>query len=139
MPLRALIEQVRDAVRDTRDRAALEEACGLLRTPEEHLTYTDEAIAAFEAIHARQRHDPAVLHHLAIAHHARAWDLELRGDPEALEAWVRALGCWNLLSRIDGFWDLLRARLVAAHPNSDPDLVTKVREELQQELTEVHH
>ena len=48
------------------------------------------ALAEFARPHREDPDDFGVVHHLAIAFHARAWDLELAGDPLAAETWEEA-------------------------------------------------
>ncbi|ONH61358.1 hypothetical protein CcI49_07205 [Frankia sp. CcI49] len=53
-------------------------------------------------------------HHLAVAHHARAYDLEAAGDPAAFDHWQAALRFWGEVLGDDPFWDALGQRLAAA-------------------------
>ncbi|MFF2557358.1 hypothetical protein ACFVUS_40600 [Nocardia sp. NPDC058058] len=82
------------------------------------------------------------LHHLAIAEHARAYQLELDGDAAAFEQWKRALAVWARLHADDRLWDELRAYLIAVTPDTTPDEVShavdNVRAELPGRLLEPH-
>ena len=69
------------------------------------LPYTPEAIAYLKEAHAGMRDDGNSLHHLAIACHALAWDLELTGEwDRATEAWKEALFYWQRLQACSSFW-----------------------------------
>lgn len=142
--LRVLTRRVRGAVAEARQRADVVHAWGLLRERRSDgrkgsaLPYTEPAIQAFEALRAASPEDPSVLHHLAIAYHARAWDLDLQDDVRAKEAWLRSLACWSALINVDAWWDLLKAKLAVTHPQSDPELVTEVRRDLKDQLVGVH-
>jgi hypothetical protein len=52
------------------------------------------------------------IHHLAVAHHARAFDLEAVGESRtAAQHWHKALEHWAALRNDDRFWDGLREHL----------------------------
>ncbi|HEU5471083.1 MAG TPA: hypothetical protein VFV67_10550 [Actinophytocola sp.] len=82
--------------------------------------------------------DPARLHHLAVAHHAHAYDLELAGDPAALPHWDKAIGYWVRLQADDAWWERMRAHLTEvltdATPSDVDGAITGVRAELVQHL-----
>ncbi|MFA1549750.1 hypothetical protein [Actinomadura chokoriensis] len=50
-------------------------------------------------------------HHLAIVHHARAYDLEAAGDGRAFGYWSTALADWGALHTDDAFWERLARHL----------------------------
>lgn len=102
------------------------------------LPYTDAAIRAFEALHTEDPLDADLVHHLAVAHHARAWDLELQGSQAAFGAWERALGFWRELSGMPEFWSALRERMQRCRADADPGVVESMRRSLMEELLDVH-
>ncbi|MGC0420873.1 hypothetical protein [Embleya sp. AB8] len=79
-------------------------------------------------------------HHLAVALHARAYDLELAGDSEAaFPYWKRALAYWAELCRDDAFWDRMHEHLetVTGAP-IEAATVREVRERLPRDLLAPH-
>jgi hypothetical protein len=94
------------------------------------LPYTDEALAEFEAAHAREPDDVGIVHHLAIAHHARAWDLELSRDARAADEWKLSLDYWQTLAASDDFRNGLEAKLLTCDPNTDPAALAEVLNDL---------
>lgn len=100
--------------------------------------YTYEAIAAFEASYLEDPENIQVVHHLAIAQHALAWDLEKLNDPGAEKAWKAALMYWRRLTTSPEFWAGLRARLLAMAPDADPGLIDQARRGLYEDLLDVH-
>src|ERR1044071_9388014 len=89
-----LIGDARSTVREAVGRAGLAKAWNALLerdaegTVRGALPYTDQAIESFAEAHRRNPDDIGIVHHLAIAHHARAWDMELQGDPNAESEWL---------------------------------------------------
>jgi len=83
------------------------------------LPYSARAIDEFAEAHQQNPEDIAVLHHLAIAHHARAWDFELVGDPRAPREWEEALGYWRAVSSSREFWAAMEAKLRSCEPSAD--------------------
>lgn len=77
-------------------------------------------------------------HHLAIAYHARAYDLEQQGEvEEAHECWLEALRCWARLVDSDAFWERMCAHLAEAMGADPPgELVASVRAGLPRDLLE---
>jgi hypothetical protein len=102
------------------------------------LPYTAQALAEFAAAHDRDPDDVGVVHHLAIAHHAHAWDLELQGDPHAVHAWERALGYWRIVAASGEFWASLEAHFLASDPKADLALLAEVRRDLLEHLLDIH-
>lgn len=100
--------------------------------------YTEQALAEFEAAYQLDPNDVGVAHHLAIAHHARAWDLELLNDPQAAPAWEKALGYWRILAESREFWAGLEAKLLSCDPNADPSLASESQRNLFDHLLEAH-
>jgi hypothetical protein len=139
-----LLRDARAAVRDARARSRLARAWQLLhqRDADGNLAnpvpWTD---AALGELHAAVEHDPddvRAMHHLAIAQHARAWDLELQGRPEAVAAWTEALGCWRIVSASAPFWASLERKLHACDPQADVAVVAELRRDLLEHLLDIH-
>ncbi|MFC9999697.1 hypothetical protein [Nocardia sp. NPDC127526] len=86
--------------------------------------------------------DPESLHHLAIAEHAQAYQLELAGDAAAFPHWRQALAHWARIYHDLEFWDRMRAHLGAVMPDCTPDeidrAVSGVRAELPDYLLDPH-
>lgn len=83
--------------------------------------------------------DPWRAHHLAVLHHARAYDLEQTGSPEAFRYWIAALRYWSQVHADDTFWVRMERQL-GEHLGAElaPDLVPGVRARLPRELLEPH-
>ncbi|ONH31433.1 hypothetical protein [Pseudofrankia asymbiotica] len=83
---------------------------------------------------------PWHVHHLAIAHHARAYDLEAAGESKtAAQHWRKALEHWAALHRDDRFWDGLREHLETVSGAPLPDgLLDGVRARLPEYLLAPH-
>jgi tetratricopeptide (TPR) repeat protein len=84
--------------------------------------------------------DVGVVHHLAVLHHARAYDLESTAGVEvALPHWDKALGHWAWLYRNDGFWAAMARHLAEVTSQDVPAaVVAEVRERLPADLLAVH-
>jgi len=79
------------------------------------------------------------VHHLAVAHHARAYDLEAAGDPAALDHWAAALEHWAALYADDAFWTRSARHLAAVMPHDDvAPAVDRVRARLPRDLLAPH-
>ncbi|MGH4026826.1 MAG: hypothetical protein ACRDRV_19815 [Pseudonocardiaceae bacterium] len=80
------------------------------------------------------------VHHLAVLHHARAYDLEHTAGVEvAYPHWEKALGHWAWLYGSDRFWAALAQHVAQATGRELPgELVTDVRERLPAQLLGVH-
>lgn len=83
--------------------------------------------------------DPWRHHHLAILHHARAYDLEMAGSPEASHCWTAALRHWAAVHADDAFWARM-TRHLGEHMGAgiDPNVVAGVRDRLPRDLLEPH-
>jgi tetratricopeptide (TPR) repeat protein len=147
LPQREVQELIRDAhaaLQEMSARARLAKAWDLLQERDVDgnavgaLPYTDEALAEFEAARQCEPDDIGVVHHLAIAHHARAWDLELQGDKQASAAWEVALGYWSFLAASREFRSGLEAKLLTCDPNVDPMLIADMLNNLTEMLLDVH-
>ncbi len=100
--------------------------------------WNDEAIAVLEEAVHHNRSDPHLLHHLALAVHARAWDLELQEADAAFDAWERALTLWLQLCESEDFWLHLRNKGASLPAPADAADVESVREELIEDLAGIH-
>ena len=83
---------------------------------------------------------PWRVHHLAVALHAHAYDLELAGDTEAaVPYWRGALGHWATLYHDSAFWDRMHEHLETVTATSVPaETVQAVRERLPRDLLAPH-
>ena len=106
--------------------------------PKGPLPYTDTAIAEFLQAYEHNPEDPQIRHHLAICFHARAWDLELHGDPKAEKEWERALGFWRSVITSPAFWKQLKQKLAACDPDADPTILNRMRDDLYEHLLDIH-
>jgi hypothetical protein len=142
--VRKLIEEARVAVGEIIIRSHLVQAWNHLQehdaegNPRGTTPYTDKAITAFQAAYSRAPEDIIVTHHLAIAHHARAWDLELRDDPRAEAEWEQALSFWQALADSSAFWTGLETKLLNCDPQADPGLLVVVQREFFDNLLDIH-
>lgn len=139
-----LIREAQSAVRELRDRARVAQAWELLQERDAEgkakgtLPYTDAALAELAAAHERTPDDVGLLHHLAIAHHARAWDFELEQDERAAAEWERALNCWHTLSCAPEFRTGLEAKLLTCDPDADLTPLHEALQALPDNLLAVH-
>lgn len=93
-----------------------------------------------EAIWARASgSDPWRDHHLAILHHAKAYDLETAGSPEAFQHWTAALRHWSAVHADDAFWARM-ARHLSERMGTEiaPGVIDRVRARLPREILEPH-
>jgi hypothetical protein len=91
--------------------------------------WTPQAEQVWETALARAQTDSRILHHLAIAHHARAYQLELDGDAMAFAHWQKGLGYWDRLHADNAFWDSTRRHLAGVMPDADPAEIARAVEE----------
>jgi tetratricopeptide (TPR) repeat protein len=83
--------------------------------------------------------DIEVVHHLAIAHHACAYDLEVNGDDTAFGHFEKALKHWATLYGAPEFWRRMHQRLSNAMGVPVPDeVIAQVRTRLPHNLLEPH-
>ena len=69
------------------------------------LTHSPKAFEIWYRQHELDHTDSLTMHHLAIMHHARAFDLEMARKPtNANEDWKTALDFWYRLHGCDAFW-----------------------------------
>jgi tetratricopeptide (TPR) repeat protein len=104
----------------------------------ESLPYTDEAIAEFQQARRYNPDDIGVVHHLAIAHHARAWDFELAGSPRAAGEWAAALEYWREVASSSEFWGALEDKLRVCDPAVDCEPLHLAQRGLLEHLLDVH-
>jgi hypothetical protein len=93
-----------------------------------------------EAIWARASgSDPWRDHHMAILHHAKAYDLEMAGSPEAFQHWTAALRLWSAVHADDAFWGRM-ARHLSERMGTEiaPGVIDGVWARLPRELLEPH-
>ena len=96
---------------------------------------------AFEIWLAQNRlftDDPLILHHLAIMHHARAFDLESGAKPAESNAdWEVAMSYWHRLHGMNAFWDNLTAKACVGMARQDA--ITKLRADFPQMILAIHY
>ena len=103
------------------------------------LPYTEEAIKAFEKLHDADPNNTDIIHHLAIAHHAMAWDMELGGSSDnAAREWETALAYWQELAASSVFWEGMKKKLKLCQPDADPAPLDQLRNSLVEELLHIH-
>ncbi|MFI1918697.1 hypothetical protein [Nocardia sp. NPDC020380] len=96
--------------------------------------WTQTALRLWQDNDTESEPNPDSLHHLAIAEHARAYQLEIEGDAAAFEHWRNALAAWARLHADETFWDRLRTHLTAVSAATTPDEVTRAVDEARGEL-----
>ena len=102
------------------------------------LPYTEKAIQGFTKIFNSNPNDINIVHHLAIAHHARAWDYELSNHPDAITEWEKAIDYWEILVSSDIFWDQMKNKYHRLDPQSDLKHIDNIRHSLFEQLMEIH-
>ena len=111
-------------------------ASAALRRDGERRAWTEEAETIWRSAGGDRR---ASAHHLAVLFHARAYDLELTGSPDAARYWRDALDRWAEVHRDDGFWSELEQRLPERMGVAvDPAIVAEARRRLPADLLQVH-
>lgn len=141
-----LIQAVRDlgeALRSTEQRSQKWPAWQQLRMTNDQgvesvKPYTPEVIAILEASYTLDESDCDVIHHLAIAYHAMAWDLELCESNMASEAWKKALFYWRKLQACGAFWQDLCIKGESLGTEFNRNEVEAFRQNLMQYLLEIH-
>ncbi len=132
------------AVREAIERSHLHRAWELLQEHDAEgnakgtLPYTDEALVEFEAAYTYDPDDVGIVHHLAIAHHARAWDFKLQDDSRATREWEQALGYWRIIAASGEFWANLKAKFCKCAPEADSSWLDEVRHNLLENLLDIH-
>lgn len=99
--------------------------------------YSAEAFRTWKALHERSPEDIETIHHLAIMHHARAFDVETSNSPQKADAdWKSALQYWHELWHNDAFWDQL-AQSLTGQTNA-VKIVSEIRDSWPVELLKIH-
>jgi tetratricopeptide (TPR) repeat protein len=137
------VHDLGEALRSARQRSQKWLAWRQLNTTDEHgvnsvTPYTVEAVATLEAAYALDEGDCDVIHHLAIAYHAMAWDLELCEPNTASEAWEKALFYWRKLQACGHFWRHLCTKGETLGEEFDASAIEKFRRNLIEHLLEIH-
>ncbi|MFO1432372.1 MAG: hypothetical protein U1F76_19880 [Candidatus Competibacteraceae bacterium] len=100
--------------------------------------YTSTALATLEQAYALNENDGDLIHHLAIAYHAMAWDMEIDRPEQAAEIWEQALFYWRKLQACEPFWQKLYTRGALLSPAFDKTVIEEIRSNLIQFLLEIH-
>jgi len=101
--------------------------------------YTERGIAELERLHKTDPENLRLIHHLAIAHHSRAWDWELAGDARAANEWKVALDFWRKLQTSGDFWRELKRKYQSCAPGAvDFAWLDETRAGLLEQLLDVH-
>lgn len=100
--------------------------------------YHKDAIETLEAYLSIDQDDPDAIHHLAIAYHAMAWDLELADSSPAFDCWKKALFFWRKLQNNRHFWIKLKNEIKSLDKEADHSSVEFFRKNLLNQLLEVH-
>ncbi len=106
-------------------------AYAALRTEGVVQPWTDAALDLWREHAEGDSHSP---HHLAIAEHARAYQLEIASDDRAFDCWRRAHAAWARVWADDRFWERLRTHLESVTPDSIPEELARVVDEARGEL-----
>jgi len=103
-----------------------------------NVAHSPKAFEIWQKQHKLEPDEPLTLHHLAIMHHARAFDLEFGNSPAAAdEDWKRALTLWERLHGSEAFWDGLAAKACSGATNLNG--VAELRAALPQLILEIHY
>jgi len=100
--------------------------------------YTEKAFDIWGKQLEQFPNDPTILHHMAIMHHARAFDLEAGAKPSESDAdWKAAMDFWHRLHAMDAFWDNLTEK--ACKGTVRQDAIKKLRADFPQMILAVHY
>jgi tetratricopeptide (TPR) repeat protein len=99
--------------------------------------YNDRAFKIWGDSLRRNHEDITTLHHLAIMHHARAFDLEMGSEPQqADQDWQTALDYWYRLWANDTFWERLAGKL---SPDQDQaGIIARIKHNWAEHLLQIH-
>lgn len=142
--LRQLVRDGRDVVREALARSQVVAAWDALQERDGHgratgpLPWTDEALRELERAYHADPSGVGLAHHLAIARHARAWDLELAADPRAADAWRHALASWRVVVGSSEFWAALERTVAAVSLDAPRQIVADLRRDALEHLLDVH-
>ena len=100
--------------------------------------YTPASLGILENAYAMDENDGGLIHHLAIAYHAMAWDIELDQPENAVESWEKALFYWRKLQTCEIFWKNLYAKGKLLGLEFDQPAIEDVRHNLIIYLLEIH-
>jgi hypothetical protein len=100
--------------------------------------HTPEAAAILEKAHHWNEEDHHIIHHLAIAYHSLAWDLELQDPARALPVWEKALYYWKKLQNNAAFWQELSVKGRSLGSGFDEETIHRYRKNLMRPLLEIH-
>jgi len=99
--------------------------------------YNDEAQRLWDKLNSQDADDIEALHHLAIVHHARAFDQECGPSAESANAdWEAALHYWHMLCRQPRFWERLTRGLEGTKQRAA--LVETIKADFQEQLLQIH-
>lgn len=137
------IQELGTTLRSAQARGQKWRAWQLLSLTNEHgiqtlIPYTPEAIALLESAYESGDGDCDLIHHLAIAYHAWAWDLEQEGAETAVNAWTKSLFYWRKLQTCADFWQALIRRGEALAGAFDAQTIITSRRDLLRHLLEIH-
>jgi len=140
--VRLLLQDIEEAMQSTLQRAGKWRGWQALCQTNPYgytvLPYSEAALAEFEKAYTFDEQDGDVLHHLAIAYHAQAWDAELRGDFDVADrSWKQALFYWKSLQSCSTFWQALIEKGRALN-GFDPQNIEGFRQNLLTYLLEIH-
>jgi len=100
--------------------------------------YSSPATRLWEDYLTRHPDDHATLHHLAIAEHAHAFDIERKHPGGARRYWDHALHYWSRLLSHSEFWRSLSDEAASMGDEFRPSTLQDLRDELPQALLNVH-
>jgi hypothetical protein len=100
--------------------------------------YTPEAAAILEKAHQWDEEDHHIIHHLAIAYHSLAWDLEQQDPAQALPVWEKAIYYWKKLQNCAAFWQELCIKGRALGNGFNEETIYRYRKNLMRPLLEIH-
>lgn len=110
------------------------DAMGCVKAP-----YHADAFKVWADALKRNADDLEARHHLAIMHHARAFDHERTAPAEANRDWQQALEHWHALWTRDAFWQAVADRAFKADkPPAREAAARKLRDDLPARLLQVH-
>jgi hypothetical protein len=106
------------------------------------LPYTLKSINMFQTACKNNPENIRITHHLAIAYHAYAWDLETQNDPRAAKFWRLALEFWRKIISSGQFWREMAAKMIKCDSEISEDKaqkhIAKIRKNLYENLLDIH-
>lgn len=134
-------QDLKTAIESARQLSARWLACRVLRGGVDSgpvPPYSQEAVDILEQALESGDEDGGLLHHLAIAYHAWAWDLETTDPAAAFPLWSKALDYWRRLKNRGDFWRQLEEKGGTLGQGLDTGLIKNFREDLVSHLLAVH-